>query len=307
MKKKLNSLGVVGGGLMGSGIAEVAARAGIPTVVREPNAFGLERTRDRIEGSIETALSRGKISAGQAKKTNDLITYATTIDALGECDLVIEAVPEQVDVKRDVFAELDRVCKPETILASNTSSIPVAELAGATRRADKVLGLHFFSPVPVMRLLELVRAIRTSDETVMAGSALGHQLGKKVILTKDRAGFIVNMLLMPYVVSAMRMYEEGFATRDDVDTGMRLGCNHPMGPLQLADFIGLDVVYEVCNSLFDEFKDPSYAPPPLLKRMLAAGLLGRKSGCGFYEYEGQSASSATPSARETGAAVQAEP
>jgi 3-hydroxybutyryl-CoA dehydrogenase len=204
------------------------------------------------------------------------------------CDIVVEAVPEKVELKREIFGELDKICQGDTLLASNTSSIPVAELASATSRPDRVLGLHFFSPVAVMKLLELVRALRTSDETVERGRAFGVQLGKQVIQTKDRAGFIVNMLLIPYMVAAIRTYEQGFATRDDIDTGMVLGCNHPMGPLQLADFIGLDVTYEVCNSLFEEFKDPAYAPPPLLKRMLAAGLLGRKSGGGFYEYATQS-------------------
>jgi 3-hydroxybutyryl-CoA dehydrogenase len=174
-------------------------------------------------------------------------------------------VPEKVELKREIFGELDKICQGDTLLASNTSSIPVAELASATSRPDRVLGLHFVSPVAVMKLLELVRALRTSDETVERGRAFGVQLGKQVIQTKDRAGFIVNMLLIPYMVAAIRTYEQGFATRDDIDTGMVLGCNHPMGPLQLADFIGLDVTYEVCNSLFEEFKDPAYAPPPLLK------------------------------------------
>jgi 3-hydroxybutyryl-CoA dehydrogenase len=281
---EIKRVGVVGGGLMGSGIAEVCARAGLETVVREPEEAWLERARERVDKSLASAERREKITSADAGSARERISYTTGWDEFVDCDVVIEAVPEKVDLKREVFTELDRVCHPGAILASNTSSIPIAELASATRRPDKVVGLHFFSPVPVMRLLELVRALRTSDETVEFGKAFGRRLEKEVILTKDRAGFIVNMLLIPYLVAAIRMFEEGFASREDIDTGMRLGCAHPMGPLQLADFIGLDVTYEVCNSLFEEFKDPAYAPPPLLKRMLAAGLLGRKSAGGFYEY-----------------------
>jgi len=282
---ELNAIGVVGGGLMGSGIAEVAARAGVDTVILEPSTDLLDRARARIERSTASAVQRGKMSSTERDDALGRIAFVTEFKALADREVVVEAVPEKLELKREVFDRLDTVCRADCVLASNTSSIPIAELAGATRRADQVVGLHFFSPVPVMGLLELVRALRTSDETVAAGRAVGEKLGKHVIQTKDRAGFIVNMLLIPYLVAAMRMYEEGFATREDIDAGMRLGCNHPMGPLQLADFIGLDVAYEVCNSLFEEFKDPAYAPPPLLKRMLAAGLLGRKSGEGFYTYE----------------------
>ncbi|MEA2683226.1 MAG: 3-hydroxybutyryl-CoA dehydrogenase [Chloroflexota bacterium] len=269
---------------MGSGIAEVAARAGLAAVIREPTEEYLTGARERVERSTASAVARSKLSEDERDRLLERISYVTDFDGLATCELVVEAVPEKLDLKREVFTALDRVCDPATVLASNTSSIPIAELAGVTDRPDRVLGLHFFSPVPVMQLLELVRALRTSDETVEVGKALGEVLGKQVIQTKDRAGFIVNMLLIPYLVAAIRMYEEGFATRDDIDAGMRLGCAHPMGPLQLADFIGLDVTYEVCNSLFDEFKDSAYAPPPLLKRMLAAGMLGRKSQQGFYSY-----------------------
>ena len=269
---------------MGSGIAEVAARSGIHTIIREPTEELLDLARQRIQRSMGSAVKRGKLSAPEQAAALARVSFVADFDALADCDLVIEAVPEKLELKREIFSSLDQVCRPATILASNTSSIPIAELAGATSRPDRVLGLHFFSPVPVMSLLELVRALRTSDEAVAAGKQLGEQMGKQVILTKDRAGFIVNMLLIPYLVAAIRMFEEGFATREDIDAGMRLGCAHPMGPLQLADFIGLDVTYEVCNSLFEEFKDPAYAPPPLLKRMLAAGMLGRKSNLGFYPY-----------------------
>mgnify|MGYP003623081196 CR=1 FL=1 len=280
----IESIGIVGGGLMGSGIAEVAARSGLQTVIREPNDDFLQSARRRIERSMGSAVRRGKLSEEEQAAALGRVSFVTGFEDLADCDVVVEAVPEKLELKREIFAALDRVCRPETVLASNTSSIPIAELAGATSRPERVLGLHFFSPVPVMSLLELVRALRTSDETVALGRGLGEQLGKEVIQTKDRAGFIVNMLLVPYLVAAIRMFEAGFATREDIDAGMRLGCAHPMGPLQLADFIGLDVTYEVCNSLFEEFKDPAYAPPPLLKRMLAAGMLGRKSNLGFYPY-----------------------
>ena len=280
----IERLGVVGGGLMGSGIAEVAARCGLETMIREPTDDLLQSARQRIERSMASAVRRGKLSEAEQGSALARVSFVTGFHDLADCDVVVEAVPEKLDLKREIFAALDLACRPETILASNTSSIPIAELAGATGRPDRVLGLHFFSPVPVMSLLELVRALRTSDEAVAIGKGLGEQLGKQVIQTKDRAGFIVNMLLIPYLVAAIRMFEEGFATREDIDAGMRLGCAHPMGPLQLADFIGLDVTYEVCNSLFEEFKDPAYAPPPLLKRMLAAGMLGRKSNLGFYPY-----------------------
>jgi 3-hydroxybutyryl-CoA dehydrogenase len=281
---EISRLGIVGGGLMGSGIAEVAARAGLTAIVREPSEEFLEKAHERVSRSTASAVARDKLTAEERTAVLGRISFVTDFEALADCEVVVEAVPERLDLKREVFAQLDRVCAPSTVLASNTSSIPIAELAGVTDRPERVLGLHFFSPVPVMQLLELVRALRTSEETVEIGRGLGHELGKQVIQTKDRAGFIVNMLLIPYLVAAIRMYEEGFATRDDIDAGMRLGCAHPMGPLQLADFIGLDVTYEVCNSLFDEFKDPSYAPPPLLKRMLAAGMLGRKTAQGFYTY-----------------------
>ncbi|MFN2462776.1 MAG: 3-hydroxybutyryl-CoA dehydrogenase [Candidatus Dormibacteria bacterium] len=284
MTAQIELLGVVGGGLMGSGIAEVAARAGLDAVVREPEEF-LDGARARLGRSLQSAVDRGKLSETDRDEALGRITFTSSFADLADCNIVVEAIPEKLDLKQEVFKELDRVCRPDALLATNTSSIPVAELAGVTGRPAQVLGLHFFSPVPVMRLLELVRALRTGDEAVEMGRQLAERLGKEVILTKDRAGFIVNMLLIPYLVAAVRMYEEGFATRDDIDTGMRLGCAHPMGPLQLTDFIGLDVIYEVCNSLFEEFKDPAYAPPPLLKRMLAAGYRGRKSGQGFYTYE----------------------
>ena len=209
---------------------------------------------------------------------------ATSLDAAAGADVAIEAAPENLELKLELFRHLDALLEPGAIIASNTSSIPIAELASATGRADRVLGLHFFSPVTVMKLVEIVVALDTSDQTVQTASALAERMGKTAIQTKDRSGFIVNMLLVPYLMAAVRMYEDGFASRDDIDTGMKLGCGHPMGPLTLCDFIGLDVLYAVCDSLYEEFKQPEYAPPPLLKRMVASGRLGRKTGKGFYDY-----------------------
>ncbi len=282
-------VGVVGAGLMGSGIAESVARAGAPVLLHEPDQTVLDRARGGIERSLERAVERGKLDAGDAAAAVGRIVASTDIDLLGDADLIVEAVTEDVEVKRDVFRALDAVAADDALLASNTSSIPIAVLARATRRPEQVLGLHFFSPVPVMRLVEIVVALDTGAATIERAEACAAWLGKRAIRTKDRSGFIVNMLLVPYLVSAVEMLDQGFATREDIDDGMRLGCGHPMGPLTLCDFIGLDVVYAICESLYDEFKQPSYAPPPLLKRMVATGRLGRKSGIGFYEYEAAAA------------------
>jgi 3-hydroxybutyryl-CoA dehydrogenase len=282
--KEIEAVAVVGGGFMGSGIAESVAVAGLPVVVREPEQALLERSRERIETSMGRAVERGKLDEGARDEALDRVTLTTDLDALGEADLVVEAVPEDLELKRGVMREIAEVALEDAIVASNTSSIPIAELARSVSSPERVLGLHFFSPVPVMRLVEVVRALDTSDETVEAARAFAERIGKQPIETKDRSGFIVNMLLVPYLMAAVRMYEDGFASRDDIDTGMRLGCGHPMGPLALCDLIGLDVLYAVCNSLFDEFKRDEYAPPPLMKRMIASGRLGRKSGRGFYEY-----------------------
>ena len=277
-------MAVVGGGFMGSGIAESVAVAGLPVVVREPEEDLLRGARKRIETSMGRAVERGKLEEGARDEALARLTLTTELDALAEADLVLEAVPEELELKRRVMREIDEVALGDAIVASNTSSIPIAELAGAVSGPERVLGLHFFSPVPVMRLVEVVRALDTSDETVAAARDFAERIGKEPIETRDRSGFIVNMLLVPYLMAAVRMCEDGFASRDDIDKGMRLGCGHPMGPLALCDLIGLDVLYAVCNSLFDEFKRDEYAPPPLMKRMLASGRLGRKSGRGFYEY-----------------------
>lgn len=281
---EITSLGVVGGGFMGSGIAESAARAGLEVVIHEPEAAPLERSRERIEASVARAVRGGKLTQEEGAAMLDRITWSTTLEDLSGVDAVVEAIIEDAKAKGSLFQKLDVLLPDAVFLASNTSSIPIAEIAAWTRRPDRVIGVHFFSPVPVMSLVEIVRAIDTSDETLAAADALAATMKKHPVHTADRAGFIVNMLLVPYLMSAVRMYEDGFATREDIDEGMKQGCGHPMGPLTLCDFIGLDVMYAIGVSLYDEFKKPEYAPPPLLKRMVVSGHFGRKSGRGFYEY-----------------------
>jgi 3-hydroxybutyryl-CoA dehydrogenase len=276
-------VGVVGAGFMGSGIAEAAARAGLDVVVHEPEVEPLRRSTARIEESVARAVRGGKLSDEDAAGLVDRIAWSSAFEDLAGCDLVIEAVVEDVRVKGDVFQRLDALA-PDAILASNTSSIPIAQIASWTQSPQRVLGLHFFSPVPVMKLVEIVIGLDTAPDTVARADAFAEAIGKHPIHTKDRSGFIVNMLLVPYLMAAVRMYEDGFASREDIDDGMKLGAGHPMGPLTLCDFIGLDVLYAVCDSLYEEFKRPEYAPPPLLKRMVVSGHHGRKSGRGFYEY-----------------------
>jgi 3-hydroxybutyryl-CoA dehydrogenase len=280
----VREVGIVGGGFMGSGIAESVARAGIPVHVYEPEAAPLQRSRERIVASVDRAVRGGKLAADDAAQLQERITWTSDLDVLAGADLAIEAVVEDEGVKAKVFRDLDALLPPEAILASNTSSIPIAQLAAVTERPGKVLGLHFFSPVPVMPLVEVVVALGTDEDTATRAEEFAEVLGKTAIRSKDRAGFIVNMLLVPYLLAAVRMFEEGFATREAIDEGMRLGCGHPMGPLTLCDFVGIDVVVAVGDSLFDEFRRPEYATPPLLRRMVSAGRLGRKTGRGFYEY-----------------------
>jgi 3-hydroxybutyryl-CoA dehydrogenase len=284
MAASIDRVGVVGAGLMGSGIAESVARAGLSVEVHEPTEPPLARSRERVKASVARAIEGGKLDESEAEALRGRIDWTTDRGELAGCDLVVEAVTEDPEVKGGVFAELDELLSEAALIASNTSSIPIAQLAAATSRRDRVIGLHFFSPVPVMRLVEVVVGIDTSDDTVARCEAFVERLGKRPIRTKDRSGFIVNMLLVPYLMAGVRMYEDGFATREAIDQAMRLGCGHPMGPLELADFIGLDVLYAVCDSLFEEFKRPEYAPPPLMKRMVVSGHLGRKTGRGFYEY-----------------------
>jgi 3-hydroxybutyryl-CoA dehydrogenase len=281
---EIESVAVVGAGFMGTGIAETAAVAGIPVIIRDVDDAALGRASERIDVSLARAVRGGKLDASQAAAVRESIDLTTRLEAIAEADLVLEAVPEDEQLKLDVMGAIDAVVSAEAIVASNTSSIPIAELAQAIRMPERVLGLHFFSPVPVMNLVEVVVALDTNETTVDSAKRFVERLGKRPIETKDRSGFIVNMLLVPYLMAAVRMYEEGFASREDIDNGMKLGCGHPMGPLTLCDFIGLDVLYAVCDSLYEEFKRDEYAPPPLMKRMVASGRLGRKSGRGFYDY-----------------------
>jgi 3-hydroxybutyryl-CoA dehydrogenase len=280
----VDTIGIVGAGFMGSGIAESVARAGFQVLLQEPVESQLERSQTRIDASLARALKGGKLDEGEVKGVRGRISWTADLADLAPCDLAIEAAVEDADVKGELFAELDDVLEPEAIIASNTSSIPIAQLASWTERRDRVLGMHFFSPAQVMQLVELVVGIETSEETYERAARFAERIGKTAIRTKDRSGFIVNMLLVPYLMASVRMYEEGFANAEDIDEGMKLGCGHPMGPLELADFIGLDVLYAVCDSLYEEFKRPEYAPPPLLKRMVVSGHHGRKSGRGFHEY-----------------------
>jgi len=281
----IESVAVVGAGLMGSGIAESVAVAGIPVVLRDVDEVSIGRARGKIESSLARAVAGGKLDDALATSARERVELTTDLAAIAAADLVIEAVPENLDLKLDVMRGIDGVVEDDCIIGSNTSSIPIAELAQAVRAPERVLGLHFFSPVPVMKLVEVVVALDTSPSTLNTARAFVEEIGKRPIETKDRSGFIVNMLLIPYLMAAVRMYAEGFASREDIDTGMKLGCGYPMGPLTLCDFIGLDVLYAISNSLVDEFQAHEYAPPPLLKRMVASGRLGRKSGRGFYEYE----------------------
>jgi 3-hydroxybutyryl-CoA dehydrogenase len=282
---EIQSVAVVGGGFMGTGIAESVAVAGLPVIVRDVDEGSLGRAGQRIDASLARAVRGGKLDEDSARAARERIELTTRLEAIREADLVVEAVPEDERLKLEVMGAIDGAVADHAVVASNTSSIPIAQLAQAVSDPSRVLGLHFFSPVPVMMLVEVVIALDTSDDTVGRARRFVERLGKRPIETKDRSGFIVNMLLVPYLMAAVRMYEEGFATREDIDNGMKLGCGHPMGPLTLCDFIGLDVLYAVCDSLYEEFKRDEYAPPPLLKRMVASGRLGRKSGRGFYDYE----------------------
>jgi 3-hydroxybutyryl-CoA dehydrogenase len=269
---------------MGSGIAEVCARAGYTTRVRELNDDLLARGRERLERSMSTAVERGKLPDEERQAALQRLQFTTGLQDFADCDLIIEAATENPDIKKRTFTELDQICPPATILASNTSSIPIIHMASATQRPDRVLGMHFMNPVPVMRLIEYVRTLTTSDETLETARAFGESLGKRIIVSKDRGGFIVNFLLVPYLTEAVRMLEQGFASKEDIDVGMMLGTSYPMGPFTLLDYVGLDTTLYIADILFDEFKESRFAAPTLLRQMVAAGYLGRKSGRGFYNY-----------------------
>ncbi|HYT29134.1 MAG TPA: 3-hydroxybutyryl-CoA dehydrogenase [Actinomycetota bacterium] len=280
----VRKIGVVGCGVMGSGIVELAAKAGFAVTFVEVDDERIALGRERFEGSTAKAVDRGKLTSEERDASLARIAGTTDIADLADADLVIEAATEALDVKLEIFRRLDELTRPDVVLATNTSSIPIAELAANTKRSDRIVGMHFFNPPPVMGLLEVIRALTTSDEAVDLARGVGERMGKTTVLAKDRAGFIVNFLLLPYLNSAVRMLDEGFATREDIDAAVKLGLGHPMGPLELTDLIGLDTALHVSNVLFDEFKDPIYAAPTLLKRMVTAGFLGRKSGKGFYDH-----------------------
>ena len=277
-------IGVVGAGLMGSGIAEICAYAGYDTLVREVNEEFLAKGLERIEKSMQMAVQRDKLTSANLDAAHSRLRGTTQLEDFAECDLVIEAASEDLQLKKELFAQLDQICPPHAILTSNTSSIPIIHLAMATRRPDHVLGMHFFNPVPTMKLIELVRTLTTSDESLETLRAVGERLGKRMIVSKDRGGFIISYLLVPYLLDAIRMLEQGFASKEDIDLGMMLGTSYPMGPFTLLDFVGLDTTVHIADVLFEEFKEQRFAAPTLLRQMVAAGWLGCKSERGFYNY-----------------------
>jgi 3-hydroxybutyryl-CoA dehydrogenase len=283
----IQKVGVVGAGLMGSGIAEVAATRGFSVIVREIDQVSIERGRGRIEKSLERAVAKEKISAEDRDAALGRLTFTTKVADLAPCDLVIEAIVEDLEVKNALFGELDGLCGEGTIFASNTSSLTITDMAAATDRPDRFVGLHFFNPVPVMKLVEVVRTIATSEETFRRSFEFAKQLGKVPIAAKDNSGFVVNLLLVPYMLDAIRQLERGVASIEDIDTGMVLGCGYPMGPFTLCDFVGIDTLYKISEIMFDEYREERYAPPPLLKRIVAMGRYGRKTGKGFYDWSGE--------------------
>lgn len=282
----IKTAGVLGAGLMGSGIAQVCAQAGLVTRVREVSDALCQRGRTSIEKSFNRAIekTRGKVSEADRDAAMARLHFTTTVSDLSDCDIVIEAVVEDLELKNGLWTELDGICAEHTIFASNTSSLTIAAMASATARPDRMVGLHFFNPVPVMKLVEVVRTVTTSDDTFQRAFAFAKRLGKEPIAAKDNSGFVVNLLLVPYLVDAINALEHGVASVEDIDKGMMLGTGYPMGPFTLLDFVGLDTTYKIAEIMFDEYREKRYAPPPLLKRMVLAGMYGRKSGKGFYDY-----------------------
>ncbi len=283
----IKTVGVVGCGLMGSGIAQVCAEAGFDVVVREVNDDLLRKGLGKIDGFLAKGVEKGKVTPERKAEVMGRLKGTTQLADLGGCDVVIEVVTENLAVKREVYAALDAACGPETIFASNTSSLSITEMAAVTRRPSRFVGLHFFNPVPLMKLVEVVRSPLTDPAVFETMAEFGRKLGKVPVRATDKTGFIVNRLLVPYLLDAIRALEEGVGSIEDIDEGMRLGCGHPMGPLTLLDFVGLDTTYYIANIMFDEFREKRFAPPPLLKRMVQAGLHGRKTGKGFYDYSQQ--------------------
>ena len=278
------TVGVLGCGLMGSGIAQICAQTGHRTIVREVDQTLVDKGLGRIEKFLDAGVERKKVTPADRDKTMANLSGTTDLAELADADIVIEAIVENLEAKREMFTALDAVVRDDTLFASNTSSLCITEMASATQRPDRFLGLHFFSPVPVMKLVEVIRGLATSDDTYSRGMTFAKALGKQPITAPDRPGFIVNRLLIPYLLDAVRAYESGVGSVEDIDAGMSVGCGHPMGPFTLLDFVGLDTTYYIANIMYDEFRDPAYAVPPLLKRMVSAGRLGRKSGHGFYKY-----------------------
>jgi 3-hydroxybutyryl-CoA dehydrogenase len=281
---EVRKIGVIGCGIMGSGIVEVAARTGHEVTYVEVDDERVARGRAAVERSTGKAVEKGKLAEEDRQEILGRISGSTDLADVADSDLVVEAATEDLETKKQIFDRLEHLTRPDVILATNTSSLPIAELAASTDRPDKIIGMHFFNPPPIMKLLEIVTSLQTSDETLEFARGMGERLGKTTVLSKDRAGFIVNFLLVPYLNSAVSMVEQGFATKEDIDTAVTLGLGHPMGPLTLLDLIGLDTAEYISSVLYDEFKDPLYAAPTLLKRMVTAGFLGRKTGKGFYDY-----------------------
>jgi len=282
---EIKQVGVVGCGQMGGGITQVCAQSGYPVIVSEINEELLNKGLTSINSSLTKAVAKERITQQDKESTLARIKGTTDMKDFSNCDLVIEAAIENLDLKKKIFVELDKICPKPAILATNTSCLSIIDIAMATTRPDKVLGLHFFNPPPAMKLLEIVKTVTTNDETLEIGKNFGKSVGKTIIVAKDAPGFIVNRLMVPQILNAIRMLETGVATKEDIDTGLTLGLNHPLGPLGLADFVGLDTLYFIANSIYDEFKDPQFASPILLKKMVTAGWLGRKTGKGFYEYK----------------------